>query len=254
MTAGSSLRITEADGVVEIVLDRERERNAIDAEMVAELHDVCTDLERRPRPAIITGGANGIFAGGADIAQLRERGRADALAGINVTLFDRIRALPMPTIAAVDGYALGGGAELSYACDLRIITPRTVFGQPEPQLGIIAGAGATYRLVRLVGESVAKQVLLGGARITAQRALDLGLAIDVVEPSQLLVAAHDLAASMLRSSAIALRMTKLAVDAGPDAHPQIELAIQALLFEDDEKYERMDAFLNRKNATGRTER
>ena len=208
-------------------------------------------LERDPRPAIITGGPDGVFAAGADIAQLRERGREAALAGINLTLFSRIRGLPMPTIAAVDGYALGGGAELSYACDLRIATPRTVFGQPEPRLGIIAGAGATYRLVRLVGESVAKQILLAGSHISAQRALELGLVVSVVEPAQLLAAARDIAVQMLRNSAIALRMTKLAVDAAPEAHPQIDLAIQAMLFEDSEKYRRMGEFLS-KTTTDRT--
>jgi enoyl-CoA hydratase len=166
-------------------------------------------------------------------------------AGINLRLFDRLRALPMPTIAAVDGYALGGGAELAYACDLRIATPRTAFGQPEPRLGIIAGAGATYRLVRLVGESVAKQVLLAGMQLPAHRALELGLVHSVVEPAQLLEAARQLAAQMLKSSGIALRMTKLAVDAAPEAHPQIDLAIQAMLFEDDEKYRRMSEFLNK---------
>lgn len=252
MTGDNRLRVAERDGVVEIVLDWAAERNAIDSRMVTELHSVCEMLERNPRPAIITGGSDGVFAAGADIGQLRDRGTADALAGINVMLFNRIHALPMPTIAAVDGYALGGGAELSYACDLRIATPRTVFGQPEPQLGIIAGAGATYRLVRLVGESVAKQLLLAGARLSAERAFNLGLVHAVVEPPQLLEAAHQLAADMRRSSALALRMTKLAVDAGSDAHPQIELAIQALLFEDDEKYSRMDAFLNRHNPSERT--
>ena len=245
MTAWDCLRVTESDGVVEIILDRPAERNAIDARMVAELHVVCEELERHPRPAIITGGTDGVFAGGADIAELCERGRDDALAGLNLHLFNRVRGLPMPTIAAVDGYALGGGAELAYACDLRIATPRTAFGQPEPRLGILAGAGATYRLVRLVGESVAKQILLASVRISAQRALELGLVHSVVVPDQLLEAARQLAAQMLKSSAIALRMTKLAVDAAPEAHPQIDLAIQAMLFEDDEKYRRMSEFLNK---------
>ncbi|HJT94189.1 MAG TPA: enoyl-CoA hydratase/isomerase family protein [Mycobacterium sp.] len=243
----NALRVTERDGIVEVELCRPAERNAINAEMVAELHAVCAELEQDPRLAIITGGSEGVFAGGADIAQLRERGRDDALAGINLNLFDRIRALPMPTIAAVDGYALGGGAELTYACDLRIATPRAVFGQPEPLLGIIAGAGATYRLVRLVGESVAKQILLGGARISAQRALELGLVHSIVEPADLIATAHQLATKMLRNSPIALRMTKLAVDAAPEAHPQIDLVIQAMLFDDAEKYRRMGEFLNKSN-------
>jgi enoyl-CoA hydratase len=186
MTRPECLRVTESDGVAELTLDRPAERNAIDARMVAELHAVCEQLERHPRVAIISGGTDGVFAGGADIAELCERGRDDGLAGINLRLFDRLRGLPMPTIAAVDGYALGGGAELAYACDMRIATPRTAFGQPEPRLGIIAGAGATHRLVRLVGESVAKQVLLAGVQISSQRALELGLVHSVVAPARLL--------------------------------------------------------------------
>jgi enoyl-CoA hydratase/carnithine racemase len=105
--------------------------------------------------------------------------------------------------------------------------------------------------VRLVGESVAKQVLLGGVQISAARALELGLVHSIVEPARLLAAARDLAAQMLQSSGIALRMTKLAVDAAPEAHPQLELAIQAMLFEDDEKYRRMSEFLNGRKTTER---
>lgn len=250
----TALRVTEHDGIVVIELCRPAERNAINAEMVAELHAVCHDLEQDPRLSIITGGSDGVFAGGADIAQLRERGRDDALAGINLRLFDRIRALPMPTIAAVDGYALGGGAELTYACDLRIATPRAVFGQPEPRLGIIAGAGATHRLVRLIGESVAKHILLAGDRVTAQRAMEIGLVHSIVEPSNLAAAARQLAEKMLQNSPIALRMTKLAVDAAPEAHPQIDLAIQAMLFDDAEKFRRMGEFLSKRTKDEETTR
>lgn len=253
MTDRPSVRLTENDGIVEITLDRPEQRNAIDAQMIDELHAACAVLERNPRPAIISGGTAGAFAAGADIAELNRRNRADALAGINLNLFERIRRLPMPTIAAIDGHALGGGAELSYACDIRIATPRTLFGQPEPRLGIIAGAGATHRLVRLIGESIAKQVLLAGVTLTAERALHIGLVHSVVEPSQLRTAAIELAANMCKSSAIALRMTKLAVDAGPDAHPQIDLVIQAMLFEDVEKYQRMHAFLSKATSAERAD-
>ncbi|MBM7366949.1 enoyl-CoA hydratase/isomerase family protein [Gordonia hydrophobica] len=233
---------------VEVTLNRSDTKNAIDAQMIDELHRVCAILERTPQIMILTGGADGVFAGGADIAQLRDRNRDDGLAGINVTLFERIRALPLPTVAAIDGYALGGGAELSYACDVRLATPRTVFGQPEPGLGIIAGAGATFRLVRLLGESVAKQVLLAGEWLDADQALRFGLVQSVVDPTELVAAARGVAEKMGRSSQLALRMTKLAVDAGEGAHPQIELAIQAMLFEDDEKIARMTDFLDRRAA------
>lgn len=241
----STLRIEDHDAHVEAMLARPESRNAIDAEMIGDLHALCARLESDPRILVLTGGDDGVFAGGADIAELRGRGRDDALAGINLHLFSRIRALPMPSIAAVDGYALGGGAELSYACDLRIATPRTVFGQPEPGLGIIASAGATYRLVRLLGESVAKQILLAGDRLDADRALRLGLVRSVVEPDELLSAARELAGRLAKSSAVALRMTKLAVDADEAAHPQLDLAIQSMLFTGEDKEQRMTAFLDR---------
>lgn len=246
MTTFQTLIFDESRDHVEVTLNKPATKNAIDAEMIDERHRVCATLERDPRIMLLTGGSDGVFAGGADIAQLRDRRRDDALAGINVNLFERIRALPMPTVAAIDGYALGGGAELSYACDIRVATPRTVFGQPEPGLGIIAGAGATFRLVRLLGESVAKQVLLSGEWLDAERALHTGLVQSVVDPTDLLDSARAIVAKMGRSSHLALRMTKLAVDSGEAAHPQIELAIQALLFEDEEKIARMTAFLDRR--------
>ncbi len=135
------------------MLNRPEVRNAIDQTMVEELHALCADLEHSPRIMILAG-SNGVFASGADISQLRERRRDDALAGINSTVFQRISRLPMPVIAALDGYALGGGAELAFAADFRIATPRLKIGNPEAGLGIIAGAGATWRLIELVGEPV----------------------------------------------------------------------------------------------------
>ncbi|MFG5092468.1 enoyl-CoA hydratase/isomerase family protein, partial [Campylobacter lari] len=105
---------------------------------------------------------SGIFASGADIGQLRERRRDDALRGVNSQVFDRIHRLPMPVIAAIDGFALGGGAELAYAADFRIATPALKMGQPETSLGITAAAGAQWRLKELVGEPVALELLLAG--------------------------------------------------------------------------------------------
>lgn len=241
-----TLRVEWCDDRAVVTMNRPRERNAIDASMVAELHAVCARLEREPRVLVLTGGTDGTFAGGADIAQLRERDREDALAGINLRLFERVRSLPMPSVAAIDGYALGGGAELAYACDIRIVTRRTRFGQPEPRLGILAGAGATYRLVRLLGESVAKQILLAGRELDAEECHRLGLALEVVAPDDLLGRAHSLVDTMLRAPGLALRLTKLATDAPEVAHPQLDLLAQAVLFEDPEKFARMTAFLERK--------
>ncbi|CAM3279265.1 enoyl-CoA hydratase/isomerase family protein [Stackebrandtia soli] len=243
----SALEITETGEHVEVRLNRPEKRNAIDQTMVDELHAVCADLERRPRPMLLTGGDDGVFAAGADIAQLRDRTSADALRAINAGIFDRMRRLPLPTVAAIDGPALGGGAELAYACDIRICTTRAFFGQPEARLGIIAGAGATWRLPRLVGESLAKELLFTGRRMLAEEALSARLVSSVVEPGELLDAARAMIARIAKASPMALRLTKLAVDAPEGAHPQVELAAQAFLFDDDEKHRRMTEFLTKKS-------
>ena len=156
-----------ADRLV-VLLNRPEVRNAIDQDMVDELHRVCAALEREPKVLIIAG-SDGVFASGADISQLRERRRDDALQGINSTIFVRIAKLPMPVIAALDGFCLGGGAELAYAADFRIGTPGVRIGNPETGLGILAAAGASWRLKELVGEPVAKEILLAGVVLGAER-------------------------------------------------------------------------------------
>ncbi|WP_209020480.1 enoyl-CoA hydratase/isomerase family protein [Nocardioides sp. 1609] len=229
-----------------VTLDRPEVRNAINAEMVESLHSVCGQLERRPRTLILTGGTR-TFAAGADIGQLRERRREDALAGINSGLFDRIARLPMPTIAAISGSAIGGGAELAYACDFRIGTPTTIFGNPEGQLGILAAAGASWRLAELVGESLAKEVLLAGRMLDAADALAARLLNELVAPELLIETSNAWVDRINKQAPLALRMTKLAMSAPRDAHPVIDNVAQAVLFETEEKSERMDAFLNRKS-------
>ncbi|NRQ35083.1 enoyl-CoA hydratase/isomerase family protein [Nonomuraea sp. NN258] len=239
-----TLLVDERGDRVVVRLHRPDARNAIDAEMVGELHQVCGLLEGDPRPLLLTGG-DGVFAAGADIGELLLRGRDEALQGINSTLFERIRRLPMPTVAAVDGYALGGGAELAYACDLRVASTRAVFGNPEPNLGIIAGAGACWRLKELVGEPLAKLVLLAGHRIDAAEAKDCRLVSEVCEPAELEARAHALIDRMAKASAAALRLTKLVLDAPPQAHPAVDHLAQAVLFEDPEKHARMQKFLDK---------
>ena len=236
----TTLSVEELDDRVVVTLRRPEARNAINAAMVGELHDVCAALEDRPRLLLITG-AGGTFAAGADIGELRERGREQALQGINRRVFDRIAKLPLPTVAAVDGYALGGGAELAYACDLRLASPAAVFGNPEPGLGILAAAGASWRLRELVGASVAKQVLLAGRRLDADDALRFGLVAEVVPADELIKRAHALLDRMSRSGVLALRLTKLVADG--DGHPLTDDLAQAVLFETDDKRARMDAFL-----------
>jgi enoyl-CoA hydratase len=237
----ATIVIEELDDRVVVTLRRPEARNAVNAAMVRELHDVCAGLEERPRLLLLSGDG-GTFAAGADIAELRERGGEQALRGINSRLFDRIARLPLPTVAAVDGYALGGGAELAYACDIRLASPAATFGNPEPGLGILAAAGACWRLRELVGASVAKQVLLGGRRLDADDAYRLGLVAEVVPADELLKRSHALLDRMARSGPLALRLTKLVADA-PGGHPVTDDLAQAILFESEDKRTRMDAFL-----------
>ncbi|WP_433292533.1 enoyl-CoA hydratase/isomerase family protein [Actinoplanes sp. CA-030573] len=239
----TTLTVERLDDRVVVTLSRPEARNAINAAMVRELHAVCDELEERPRLLLLTG-AGGTFAAGADIGELRERGRDQALQGINSRVFDRIARLPMPTVAAVDGWALGGGAELAYACDIRLASPAAVFGNPEPGLGILAAAGACWRLRDLVGASVAKQVLLAGRRLDADDAYRLGLVAEIVPAGDLLKRAHALLDRMARSGPLALRLTKLVADA-PGGHPITDDLAQAILFESADKRDRMHAFLTK---------
>lgn len=240
-----TLVVEELSDRVVVRLHRPEARNAVNGEMVRELHEVCEGLERAPRPLLVTG-SEGVFAAGADIGELRQRGRDEALQGINSTLFERIRRLPMPTVAAVDGYALGGGAELAYACDIRLASTRAKFGNPEPNLGIIAGAGACWRLTDLVGEPLAKLVLLAGHIIDAAEAAACRLVAEVLEPDELEQAAHRLIDRMTKVSATALRLTKLVLDAPPGSHPLADHLAQAVLFEDPDKQARMTKFLEKR--------
>ena len=187
-----TLLVEEREDRLVVLLNRPEVRNAIDQQMVDELHAVCAHLEQHPKVLIIAG-TDGVFASGADIGQLRERRRDDALQGINSTIFVRIAKLPMPVIAALDGFCLGGGAELAYAADFRIGTPSVRIGNPETGLGILAAAGASWRLKELVGEPVAKEMLLAGAVLRAERALAVNLITEIHEPSDLMAAAHSVA-------------------------------------------------------------
>lgn len=239
------LLVERAKDRVVATLSRPDVRNGIDQAMIDALHALCAELEEAPRTLILIG-SDGVFASGADIAQLRERRAEDARRGINTRAFQRIRALPMPVIAAVDGYALGGGAELAYAADLRIGTPRLKIGNPETGLGIIAAAGATWRLPQIVGDARAAELLLTGRILDAEEALSWGLVSSLHEPGDLLAAAHALADRIAANDPLATRHTKTALAAAPDAHPAIELQLQAELFESPEKERRMTAFLERR--------
>jgi enoyl-CoA hydratase len=226
-------------------LNRPDKRNAIDREMIDAFHALCEELEAEPRTLILIG-ADGVFAAGADITQLRARRAEDAHRAINAAAFIRIHELPMPVIAALDGYALGGGAELAYAADIRIATPMLKIGNPEPCLGIMAAAGATWRLREIIGGGLASEMLLTARTLTADEALAAGLISSIHPPGDLLAAAHTIADRIAAADSLAIRHTKTAIRAPRDAHPALDGDLQAELFESPEKMRRMTEFLERR--------
>lgn len=240
------LLIERHDDRVVATLNRPHKRNAIDQATIDALHVLCAELEAKPRPLILTG-ADGVFAAGADIAELRERRAADALRGINAHAFIRLAELPMPVIAAIDGYALGGGAELAYAADIRIATPTLAIGNPETGLGILAAAGAGWRLKEIIGDARAIELLLTGRTVKADEALRIGLVSAIHDATELLPAAHAIVDRIARNDRAATIATKRVFRAPRDRHPALDLEAQAELFESPEKFRRMTDFLERRD-------
>jgi enoyl-CoA hydratase len=226
-------------------------RHAIDLQVVQEFHSVLDHLEEHSQidSLIIASSGDKAFASGADIAQLQKRKAPEALRGINSSLFQRIEQAPFPVIAAIQGYALGGGCELALACDIRICGKSSKFGQPEVTLGIIPGAGACHRLARLVGLGKAKELIFTGEMISAEEALKIGLVNSVVEDGKALESAEILARKIAKNSTLAVQIAKATINAvGRPDHAiayDLERFGQAILFESQEKDERMRAFLER---------
>jgi enoyl-CoA hydratase/carnithine racemase len=229
-------------------LDRPAKHNALDQTTVDEIHAALTEARRDPSILIVHSTTPGIFAAGADIAELRERDADAALLAINAELFERLEAHRWPTIALIDGPALGGGCELALACDFRLASNRASFGQPELALGILAGAGANWRLAQLIGIGPARRMLYAGHQLDAAAALSAGLIDELVEGANedLLARGADLAATVATRSWRALELTKLSLRSHRPATTTFDIAAQALLFDSQDKHERMSAFLDRR--------
>ncbi|MGH8993994.1 MAG: enoyl-CoA hydratase/isomerase family protein [Acidimicrobiia bacterium] len=239
--------VTERRGDALLVgINRPDKRNALDKATTFELGRVIAEAAAAPCILVVHSTTPGMFVAGADIAELAERDADDAFSAINAGLFERLEAHRWPTIAVVDGPALGGGCELAMACDLRVASTRARFAQPELSLGIMAGAGGNWRLAQLVGLGVARRVLYTGLTLDAAAALDAGLVDAVVESDAALDAALDMAGEIAKRSWRALELTKLALRLHRPATTTFDVAAQALLFESDDKRRRMQAFLDRR--------
>ncbi|MGA0118517.1 MAG: enoyl-CoA hydratase/isomerase family protein [Ilumatobacteraceae bacterium] len=188
--------------------------NALSTALLERLHYLVTDLTLLSAHTVIITGGDRLFAAGAEISEFGGPSEANTIGQQFHKTLNAVAALPGFTIAAISGYALGGGCELAMACDYRIASTKAVFGQPEILLGIIPGGGGTQRLPRLVGASRAKELMMTGRQVKADEALRLGLADEVVEPDQLMARAHELALSIANGAAQASRIIKRVVDAG----------------------------------------
>ncbi|HAK54877.1 MAG: enoyl-CoA hydratase-related protein [Vicinamibacterales bacterium] len=250
--AYQNIRVSVDAGVAVLTFDRPEVRNALNLETVREGEAALAGLAANDGVGalVLTGGGDKAFVSGADINDLRERTRDEGLAAINSSFFVAVERFPRPTIAAVNGYALGGGCELALACDLRIAADTAKFGQPELGLGIIPGAGATQRLPRVVGLGRAKHLILTGEIIDAAQALDIGLVSAVVPAAELEGKARELARRILRHGPLAARLAKVALNASARVDLEsgllIETLAQALCYESDDKREGTTAFLEKR--------
>src|SRR3972149_83146 len=186
MSTFLNIRIDISESIATLTIDRPAVKNALNLETVQECHRALDELaaDQDVGVLIVTGAGETSFVSGADINDIRARNGADGLTAINSSLFARFDTFPRPTIAAVNGYALGGGCELALACDIRVASDTAKFGQPELGLGLIPGAGATQRLPRIVGMGWAKHLVLSGEIIDAKQALEIGLVTAVMPAGQ----------------------------------------------------------------------
>jgi enoyl-CoA hydratase len=247
-----NIRVEIAESIATVTIDRPSVKNALNLETVQECREALDTLAANSEVGvlILTGAGESSFVSGADINDIRARRMADGLAAINSSLFADIERFERPTIAAINGYALGGGCELALACDIRVAADTAKFGQPELGLGIIPGAGATQRLPRIVGMGWAKHLVLTGDVIDAKQALDIGLVTLVMPSGQLQVRVRELAKRILRQGPLAARLAKLALNASArvdlDSGLLIETLAQAICYESADKQEGTSAFLEKR--------
>jgi enoyl-CoA hydratase len=213
------------DGVALIRLDRPK-MNALSGDVLRQLDAAARDLSADPPGAVVLWGGERIFAAGADISEL---GATDAPTEVGTNFGDALgglAAIPRATIAAVNGYALGGGLELALACDLRVCAENSRLGLPEVLLGVIPGGGGTQRLPRLIGPARAKDLLFSGRQVAADEALAIGLVDRVVPPGQVLDEALEWAGRLAAGAVVAQSLIKEAVDRGLESTLEAGLAIE----------------------------
>lgn len=251
----SVVLLEKKGGMAILKINRPEALNSINSEVLQGISDVVDDVAADPeiRVMIVTGEGKA-FVAGADIAAMSVMNQEQGLAfgRLGAKVFRKIETMDKPSIAAVNGFALGGGCELAMACDIRIASEKAKFGQPEVSLGITAGYSGTQRLPRIVGKSVAMELLLTGGQIKAAEALRIGLVSKVTEPEALMDEALDMATRIMKNAPLAVKYTVMAIKEGLEAPMdeaiEIESKLFAKCFATEDQKEGMKAFLEKRSA------
>ncbi len=250
----TTLSITIAERVALVTINRPDKLNSLNAECKSELKDAFTTIKTHPDvdAVILTGAGEKAFVAGTDITELLALDAASGkeFASGGQSIFDLIQHLGKPVIAAVNGYALGGGCELALACHIRIASENAKFGQPEVNLGVIPGYGGTQRLARLVGTGNAVEMILTGNPIDAQTALRMGLVNNVVPIAELIPTCRDMAKTIISKGQLAVRMSLKAINASMEMPLSEGLKVEAGLFGEvcntDDAKEGIKAFMEKR--------
>lgn len=254
MTTYTNLLYSSEHGIGRITLHRPQALNALNSELLAELDHLLDTIatDETTKVVIITGSGEKAFVAGADISEMQNKSAIEgrAFAKFGQSVFNKLENLPQPVIAAINGFALGGGCELAMACDIRIASEKAKFGQPEVGLGIIPGFGGTQRLPRIVGKGRAKELLYTGEMISAQEAYRIGLVNKVTAPEELITTAETMAKSIMTKAEYAVKLCKAAVNEGLDMDLDSGIAYEAeafgLCFATADQKEGMAAFLEKR--------
>jgi enoyl-CoA hydratase len=248
------LKIEHNNGVTVLTISAPKTLNALNSSILKELNDFIDNLDAATRVLIITGDGEKSFVAGADISEMAHLNEPQGteFGRLGAQVFRKIEVLPIPVIAAVNGFALGGGCELAMSCDIRICSSNAKFGQPEVGLGIIPGFSGTYRLPKLIGQGYAKEMIYTGKVIRADEALRIGLVNAVYEPEELMDKAMEMAQMMLKNAPVAISLAKQSINEGYDLDADGAIGLENKLFgkcfaTKDQK-EGMDAFLNKRPA------
>lgn len=245
------LCIQDSIGIFRI--NRPEVLNAFNIECWNELSLFVDELDSREdiKAVIFTGTGSKAFIAGADIAMIRDRTMVSALQGMAQKTLTRLEHCTKPTIAAVNGYAFGGGCEIAMACDIRIASDNAKFALPELSLGILPGAGGTQRLAKLIGLGRAKEMILTGRAINSQEALDIGLVTKIVPLQELMGIASDTAKTILKKGPLAVRLAKRVIESALSTDGEtgmlLELLSYSVLVGSEDKTEGVNAFFEKRN-------